>query len=60
MQMAVYDPFFAPEAGVLTRKYVFVTCTEVAEHFCRPCQAWVRNGEPCALRRLARRDDVTA
>lgn len=35
-RMAVYDPFFAPDATVLDRAYDFVTCTEVAEHFFAP------------------------
>lgn len=34
--MAVYDPFFAPDASVLDRMYDFVTCTETAEHFFEP------------------------
>ncbi len=34
--MADYDPFFAADATVLTRKYDFITCTEVVEHFHRP------------------------
>ncbi|MEX2467988.1 MAG: class I SAM-dependent methyltransferase [Gemmatimonadota bacterium] len=34
--MTVYDPFFAPDAQVLGRRYDFVTCTETAEHFFEP------------------------
>lgn len=32
----VYDPFFAPDAGVLDDTYDFVTCTETVEHFADP------------------------
>lgn len=34
--MEIYDPFFAPEAGVLQRCYDFITCTETVEHFHSP------------------------
>jgi SAM-dependent methyltransferase len=34
--VALYDPFFAPEAAVLERRYDFITCTEAAEHFHDP------------------------
>lgn len=34
--MRIYDPFYAPDRSVLRRRYDFVTCTETAEHFCRP------------------------
>ena len=34
--MEVWDPFFAPDPGVLGRTYDFITCTETAEHFFRP------------------------
>ncbi len=37
-EMALYDPFFEPAAGVLERTYDFVTCTEVAEHFHDPAR----------------------
>ena len=40
--MAVYDPFFAPDAAVLTRRYDFITCTEVAEHFHHPAAEFRR------------------
>jgi len=33
-----YDPFFAPDTGVLQRTYDFITCTETAEHFFRPAR----------------------
>ncbi|CAN5754211.1 hypothetical protein BH23PLA1_BH23PLA1_22360 [soil metagenome] len=32
----IYDPFYAPERSVLERKYDFIACTEVVEHFSRP------------------------
>ena len=35
-EVAVYDPFFAPEKAALVATYDFVTCTEVAEHFHDP------------------------
>lgn len=31
--MAVYDPFYAPERGPLRHSYDFITCSEVVEHF---------------------------
>lgn len=42
MEMELYDPFFVPDMTVLERQYDFVTCTEVAEHFCRPARDWNR------------------
>ena len=41
-RMTVYDPFFCPDAQVLTRQYDFVTCTEVAEHFHDPAAEFDR------------------
>ncbi len=38
----LYDPFFAPDATVLTHLYDFVTCTETAEHFHRPATEFAR------------------
>jgi hypothetical protein len=35
-EMAIYDPFFAPDQAVLAATYDFVTCSEVAEHFFAP------------------------
>ena len=35
-QVALYDPFFAPDASVLDCTYDFVTATEVVEHLHRP------------------------
>ena len=34
--VALYDPFFAPDEGVLESRYDFITCTETAEHFANP------------------------
>ncbi|MEQ6916781.1 class I SAM-dependent methyltransferase [Halomonas aquatica] len=34
--MAIYDPFYAPDASVLDRRYAFITATEVAEHLFEP------------------------
>lgn len=38
--VALYDPFFHPDDGVLAEVYDFVTCSEVAEHFHRPALAF--------------------
>ncbi|PQJ64954.1 class I SAM-dependent methyltransferase [Photobacterium angustum] len=38
--MAIYDPYFAPDPSVLTRQYDFVTCTEAIEHFNQPAKEW--------------------
>lgn len=46
--VALYDPFFAPDPAPLRGTYDFVTCTEVAEHFHHPEQEFDR------LRRLVR------
>ena len=32
----LYDPFFFPNKGVLLKKYKFITCSEVVEHFYNP------------------------
>jgi SAM-dependent methyltransferase len=32
-RMALYDPLFFDDPGVLDSRYDFITCTEVAEHF---------------------------
>lgn len=34
--MAIFDPFFAPDPAPLSAVYDFVTCTETAEHFHDP------------------------
>ncbi|NIC37488.1 class I SAM-dependent methyltransferase [Halomonas desiderata] len=34
--MSIYDPFYAPDAGVLERRYDFITATEVVEHLFAP------------------------
>jgi len=35
-EMAIYDPFFAPDESALARTYDFVTATEVVEHLHSP------------------------
>ncbi|MBC7544463.1 MAG: class I SAM-dependent methyltransferase [Candidatus Sericytochromatia bacterium] len=40
--MAIYDPFFAPDTGVLDETYDFITCTEAAEHFYDPAAEFAR------------------
>ncbi|MDY0105805.1 MAG: class I SAM-dependent methyltransferase [Giesbergeria sp.] len=40
--VALYDPLFFNDPGVLDRPYDFITCTEVAEHFHRPAEEFVR------------------
>ncbi|HET8728852.1 MAG TPA: class I SAM-dependent methyltransferase, partial [Alphaproteobacteria bacterium] len=37
-----YDPFFYPDSTALDRRYDFVTCTEVVEHFHRPGEEFRR------------------
>ncbi|MFY0990001.1 methyltransferase domain-containing protein [Halomonas sp. C05BenzN] len=34
--MAIYDPFYAPDASVLEQLYDFITATEVVEHLFEP------------------------
>lgn len=34
--VAVHDPFFAPDDSALQRQYGFITCTEVLEHMHHP------------------------
>ncbi|MFG6175635.1 class I SAM-dependent methyltransferase [Halomonas sp. THAF12] len=36
--MAIFDPFYAPDASVLAYRYDFVTATEVVEHLFAPGQ----------------------
>lgn len=40
--VALYDPFFQPDAGVLAQHYDFITCTEVVEHFHHPADEFRR------------------
>ncbi|MFN3985067.1 MAG: methyltransferase domain-containing protein [Rhodocyclaceae bacterium] len=40
--VALYDPFFHPDPEVLTRRYDFIACTEVAEHFHQPAEEFRR------------------
>lgn len=40
--VALYDPLFCAESSVLSRRYAFVTCTEVAEHFHEPAREFRR------------------
>lgn len=42
MTVALYDPIFAPDPAPLARIWDVVTCTEVAEHFHRPAEAFAR------------------
>lgn len=37
-RVALYDPFFHPDAAALEGRYDFVTCTEAIEHFHRPAE----------------------
>ena len=41
-KVALYDPFYFPDAALLARTYDFITCTEVAEHFFRPAAEFDR------------------
>ncbi|MCM2561686.1 class I SAM-dependent methyltransferase [Lutimaribacter sp. EGI FJ00015] len=41
-EVALFDPFFAPDPAPLNRTYDFVTCTEVAEHFHHPASEFDR------------------
>lgn len=40
--VALYDPYYAPDNRVLARQYDFVCCTEVVEHFHRPAGEFER------------------
>ena len=35
-KIELYDPFFFPNKDVLLKKYKFITCSEVVEHFFNP------------------------
>ncbi|SHI01791.1 class I SAM-dependent methyltransferase [Ferrimonas marina] len=39
-QVALYDPYYAPDRAPLRQQYDFVTCTEAIEHFYRPGREW--------------------
>lgn len=41
-EVALFDPFFAPDPAPLERSYDFVTCTEAIEHFHHPQQEFRR------------------
>jgi 2-polyprenyl-3-methyl-5-hydroxy-6-metoxy-1,4-benzoquinol methylase len=43
-RMALYDPQFRDDPSVLLKRYDFITCTEVAEHFHRPHEEFERLG----------------
>ena len=40
--MAIYDPFYAPEASVLKAEYDFITASEVVEHLFAPGETLAR------------------
>ncbi|HRP95000.1 MAG TPA: class I SAM-dependent methyltransferase [Rhodocyclaceae bacterium] len=40
--VALYDPFFHPDFTALARRYDFITCTEVVEHFHAPAHEFAR------------------
>lgn len=62
--VSLYDPFFAPDRGVLERSYDFVTCTETAEHFHDPADEFdamaslVRPGGWLAIMTCFQTDDT--
>jgi hypothetical protein len=37
-----YDPLFSNNVELLAKKYDFVSCTEVVEHFRRPSESWAQ------------------
>ncbi|SDK14632.1 class I SAM-dependent methyltransferase [Billgrantia gudaonensis] len=47
--MAIYDPYYAPDASVLSDTYDFITATEVVEHLQAPGRELVRLVERLAL-----------
>ena len=36
-EMAIYDPYYAPDDSVFEKQYDFITLTEVIEHVTKPC-----------------------
>ena len=36
--MTDYDPFYTPDSAALTKRYDFITATEVFEHLCDPTE----------------------
>lgn len=40
MKVALYDPFFHPAESALSRRYDFITCTEVVEHLHHPAKVF--------------------
>jgi SAM-dependent methyltransferase len=63
-EVALYDPFFAPDPAPLEAIYDFVTCTETAEHFHHPAaefdrlRALVRPGGWLAVMSCFQTDDA--
>lgn len=41
-RMTLYDPLFHDDPMALAKRYDFITCTEVAEHFHRPADEFIR------------------
>ena len=41
-EVDLYDPFFYPNKKIFKKKYDFITCTEVVEHFFNPYQEFKR------------------
>jgi ribosomal protein L37AE/L43A len=41
-RVVIFDPLFFPDPAVLKRRYQFITCTEVVEHFHRPAAEFAR------------------
>jgi len=39
-KIALYDPYYAVDKGVLARKYDFLACCETIEHFADPGREW--------------------
>ena len=40
-KMNLYDPFFFPDKDIFLKKYDFITCTEVVEHFYSPFKEFI-------------------